>query len=92
MINHDFLISNKDKLIQIYQKEKFFSNAGKEGALCINFTNIEKVDVFYWTMDQMNEDFRVKLIEEIKKNVENKNIVYLIAFDSDNTNIISYKL
>lgn len=91
MINHDFLVSNKTQLLEIYQKERFFTNFGKEGALFINFTNPQKVDVFYWTMDQMSEEYRQKLIEEMKKNIDVKNVSYFIAFDAENTSVISIK-
>tara|TARA_Y200000002_G_C22377665_1_gene535868 strand:+ start:253 stop:531 length:279 start_codon:yes stop_codon:yes gene_type:complete len=92
MINTDFLIQNQKQLLEIYQKERFFNNYGKEGALFINFTNPEKVDVFYWTMDEMTEEFRKKLIEEMKKKIDVKNVSYFIAFDGENTNVISIKL
>ena len=91
MINHNFLVSNKQQLVEIYQKERFFNNQGQEGALIINFSKEDKVDVFYWTMDEMTEDYRVKLIEEIKKNTDVKNVSYFIAFDLENTNVISIK-
>ena len=91
MINHDFLVSNKQQLVEIYQKERFFNNQGQEGALIINFSKKDKVDVFYWTIDQMNEDYRVKLIEEKKKNIDIKNVSYFIAFDLENINVISIK-
>ena len=91
MINTNFLVTHKEKLIQIYQKERFFTNYGKEGALFINFTNPEKVDVFFWTLDQMTERFREKVLEEFKKNMEIKNVAFLVAFDNEDTNIITYK-
>lgn len=91
MINTDFLISNKKQLLDIYKKERYFNNNGEEGALFVNFTDPTKVDVFYWTMNFMPEKYRVKLIEEIKKNIEIKNVNYIVAFDSQNTNIISVK-
>jgi hypothetical protein len=91
MINTDFLVTHKEKLIQIYQKERFFANYGKEGALFINFTETDKVDVFFWTLDQMTERFREKVVEEFKKNMEVKNVAFLVAFDTDDTNIITYK-
>ena len=91
MINHDFLVSNKQQLVEIYQKERFFNNQGQEGALIINFSKKDKVDVFYWTIDQMTEDYRVKLIEEIIKNIDIKNVSYFIAFDLENINVISIK-
>jgi hypothetical protein len=91
MINHDFLISNKQQLVEIYQKERFFNNQGQEGALIINFSKDEKVDVFYWTMSQMTEDYRLQLIEEMKKNIEIENVSYFIACDKENINVISIK-
>ena len=91
MINTDFLVTHKEKLIQIYQKERFFVNYGKEGALFINFTENDKVDVFFWKLDQMTERFREKVVEEFKKNMEVKNVAFLVAFDTDDTNIITYK-
>ena len=91
MINHDFLINNKNQLIDIYKKERFFNNNGIEGALFINFSVKDKVDVFYWTINDMKEEYRLKLVEEIKKNIDVQNIFYFIAFDAENTNVISIK-
>lgn len=91
MINHDFLINNKNQLIDIYKKERFFNNNGIEGALFINFSVKDKVDVFYWTINDMKEEYRLKLVEEIKKNIDVQNIFYFIAFDTENTNVISIK-
>ena len=91
MINHDFLINNKNQLIDIYKKERFFNNNGMEGALFINFSVKDKVDVFYWTINDMKEEYRLKLVEEIKKNIDVQNIFYFIAFDTENTNVISIK-
>ena len=62
MINHDFLINNKNQLIDIYKKERFFNNNGMEGALFINFSVKDKVDVFYWTINDMKEEYRLKLV------------------------------
>ena len=92
MINHDFLSNNKKKLIDIYKKERFFNNKGLDGALFINFSIIDNVDVFYWTMTEMKEEYRIKLVEEIKKNIDIKNVFYFIAFDKENTNIISIQI
>lgn len=91
MINTDFLISNKKQLLDIYKKERYFNNQGQEGALFVNFTDPTKVDVFYWTMSIMPEKYRVKLIEEMKKNIDIKKVDYIVAFDSENINIISVK-
>ena len=63
----------------------------KRGYVFVNFTNPEKVDVFYWTMGMMPEKYRIKLIEEMKKNIEIKKVDYIVAFDSENMNIISVK-
>jgi hypothetical protein len=91
MIKTDFLIENKTQLLEIYQKERFFNNGGKEGALFINFTDPSKAEVFYCVMDEITENFREKLIEEMKKNVDINNVSYFIAFDAENSNVISFK-
>ena len=91
MINENFLINNKTNLLQIYDKERFFTNKGIEGALFINFTEPEKVDVYYWSLDLMHEKFRVKLIKEMQKNIDIKNKKYFIGYDDKDINIILIK-
>ena len=57
MINNSFLRNNREKLLQIYQKERFFNNNGLEGALMVDFRKKDNVDVYYWTIQNMNERF-----------------------------------
>tara|TARA_B100001057_G_scaffold463346_1_gene517248 strand:- start:45 stop:335 length:291 start_codon:yes stop_codon:yes gene_type:complete len=96
MINPKFLLDNKDKLIQIYQKEKYFNNNGLEGALMINFTNSDKVDVYYYTLKDIYTNnlskYQELLETEIKKNINKKNVVYIILYDNKEAQIMTYNL
>ena len=72
-------------------KERYFNNAGKEGDYLLILLTLLKADVFYCVMEEITENFREKLIEEMKKHVDIQNVSYFIAFDAENTNVISIK-
>lgn len=94
MINYQFLETNKQALIDIYKKERFIENANLEGALIIDYRKENNVDVFYWTVDKMTENVKTLFMDEYKKNVneDNKNIVYLVLMDNEQTIIQIYEL
>lgn len=85
MINYDFVKNNKQKLIDIYIKEKFVENNGKDGALVINFSIEDKMDVYYLSVDNMPTNIRNKFIEDYNKDfriVPNKKKVFLLIYDN----------
>ncbi len=94
MINYQFLEDNKSKLIDIYRNERFMINKNQEGALMIDYRINEKVDVFYWTVQNMSEEIRQLFLDEIKKNdaLNKTNLVYLILLDTNETKVLTYQL
>lgn len=86
MIDYEFLKNNKKNLINIFIKEKFIENNGKDGALVINFSNKNKMDVYYLSVDNMPIRIRNKFIEDYNKNIriiENKKKILLMIVDND---------
>lgn len=94
MINYQFLEDNKSKLIDIYRNERFMINKNQEGALMIDYRINDKVDVFYWTVQNMSEQIRQLFLDEIKKNnsLNKTNLVYLILLDTNETKVLTYQL
>lgn len=86
MIDYEFLKNNKENLINIFIKEKFIENNGKEGTLVINFSIKDKMDVYYLSVDNMPIRIRNKFIEDYNKNIriiENKKKILLMIVDND---------
>lgn len=94
MINYQFLEENKSKLIDIYRNERFMINKNQEGALMIDYRINDKVDVFYWTVQNMSEQIRQLFLDEIKKNdaLNKTNLVYLILLDTNDIKVLTYQL
>ena len=94
MINYQFLEDNKSKLIDIYRNERFMINKNQDGALMIDYRINDKVDVFYWTVQNMSEQIRQLFLDEIKKNdaLNKTNLVYLILLDTNETKVLTYQL
>ena len=69
MINYEFIKNNKQKLIDIYIKERYIENNNKEGVLVVNFSIKDKIDVYYLNIDNMPEKIKNKFIEDYKKNI-----------------------
>ena len=94
MINYQFLEDNKSKLIDIYRNERFMINKNQEGALMIDYRINDKVDVFYWTVQNMSDEIRELFLDEIKKNdaLNKTNLVYLILLDTNETKVITYQI
>lgn len=92
MINHSFLETRKNDLIEIYKKERYMNNDGKEGALMVDFRNKNKIDVYFWVVDNMVNTIREKFLEEFKKNIDKKNIAYVILLDDTTIDVRSYQL
>ena len=94
MINYQFLEDNKSKLIDIYRNERFMINKNQEGALMIDYRINDKVDVFYWTVQNMSDEIRQLFLDEIKKNnaLNKTNLVYLILLDTNETKVLTYQL
>ena len=94
MINYQFLEENKSKLIDIYRNERFVINKNQDGALMIDYRINDKVDVFYWTVQNMSEEIRQIFLDEIKKNdaLNKTNLVYLILLDTNETKVLTYQL
>lgn len=86
MINYEFLKNNKDKLIDIYIKERYMINNNREGALIVNFSIEDKMDVYYLTVDNMPDKIKQKFIEDYEKNmktVSNKKKIFLMIVDNN---------
>ena len=94
MINYQFLEENKSKLIDIYRNERFMINKNQDGALMIDYRINDKVDVFYWTVQNMSEQIRQLFLDEIKKNdaLNKTNLVYLILLDTNETKVLTYQI
>ncbi len=94
MINYQFLEDNKSKLIDIYRNERFMINKNQDGALMIDYRINDKVDVFYWTVQNMSEQIRQLFLDEIKKNdaLNKTNLVYLILLDTNETKVLTYQI
>jgi GH25 family lysozyme M1 (1,4-beta-N-acetylmuramidase) len=92
MINFNFLEQNKQALIDIYKKERYIENNNVEGSLIIDYRKNNNVDVYYWTVNNMTDEVKQLFIEEFKKNVDKKNIVYLVLIDNEQTLIQTYQL
>ena len=94
MINYQFLEDNKSKLIDIYRNERFMINKNQDGALMIDYRINDKVDVFYWTVQNMSEQIRQLFLDEIKKKdaLNKTNLVYLILLDTNETKVLTYQL
>ena len=92
MIDYSFLENRKSDLIDIYKKERFMNNAGLEGAIMLDYRKTNNVDVYYWTVDNMVNDIKEKFLEEYKKNIDNKNMVYVILLDNTTIDVKVYQL
>ena len=76
---------NKDKLIQIYIKERLL-NFGKMGALFVDFSKGDNADVYFLTLSNMPEDIRNQFLR--KDNIEQKNTVFIYVFDKSESQIL----
>ena len=92
MIDYSFLETRKTDLIEIYKKERFMNNAGKEGALIMDYRKPNNVDVYYWTIENMVNHIRERFIEEYKKNIDKKNLVYVILIDDTTIDVKVYQV
>lgn len=92
MIDYSFLENRKSDLIEIYKKERFMNNNGLEGALILDYRKSNNVDVYYWTVDNMFVSIKEKFLEEYKKNIDNKNMVYVILLDNNTVDIKVYQI
>jgi hypothetical protein len=85
MINHKFLEDNKEKLIQIYIKERLL-NYGKMGALFVDFSKGDNADVYFLTLSNMPEDIKNQFLR--KDNIEQKNTVFIYVLDKFQSQIL----
>ena len=85
MINYKFLEENKDKLIQLYVKERVL-NYGRLGALFIDFTKPENIQVYFLTLQNMPEHIRNEFLK--KENLNQNNTVFLYVKDETNYEIL----
>ena len=92
MIDYSFLEKHKNDLIEIYKKERFMNNQGQQGALMLDYRKDNNVDVYFWTVDDMVEHIKNIFIEEYKKNIDNKNIAYVILFDEKDIQLKLFNL
>ena len=76
MINYKFLEDNKDKLIQLYVKERVL-NYGKLGALFIDFTKPENIQVYFLTLQNMPKNIRNEFLK--KENLNQNNTIFFIC-------------
>ena len=92
MIDYSFLENKKSDLIEIYKKERFMNNAGLEGALMLDYRKANNVDVYFWTVDNMVAHIKEKFMEAYKKNIDNKNMVYVILIDDTTVDVKVYQV
>ena len=92
MIDYTFLEKNKADLIDIYKKERYVNNSNRDGALMLDYRKENNVDVYYWCVEDMVDHIKTIFIEEYKKNIDNKNLVYVILFDNKDIDMKVYKL
>lgn len=85
MKGHEFLNKYKDRLIQIYIRERTL-NLGFMGALFIDFTKKENADVYFLTLKNMPDDIRLEF--ERKDNLEQKNTVFLYIIEEERSYIM----
>ena len=84
MINNKFLEENKDKLIQIYVKERVL-NYGRQGALFVDFSE-EETKVYFLTLQNMPENIRNEFLK--KENLNQKNTIFLYVKDETTSEIL----
>ena len=92
MIDYSFLETRKSDLIEIYKKERFMNNSGLEGALMLDYRKPNNVDVYYWTTENMVDHIRERFMEEYKKNIDKKNLVYVILIDDTTIDVKVYQV
>lgn len=92
MIDYSFLETRKSDLIEIYKKERFMNNAGLEGALMLDYRKSNNVDVYFWTVENMVQHIKEKFMEEYRKNIDKKNMVYVILFDNTTIDVKVYQV
>lgn len=92
MIDYTFLETRKSDLIEIYKKERFINNAGLEGALILDYRKPNNVDVYFWTVDNMVAHIKERFMEEYKKNIDKKNMVYVILIDNTTIDVKVYQV
>ena len=92
MIDYAFLENRKSDLIEIYKKERFMNNQGQDGALMLDYRKDNNVDVYFWTLENMVESIRDKFLEEFRKNIDRKNMAYVILFDNTTIEVKSYQV
>ena len=92
MIDYSFLETRKSDLIEIYKKERFMNNAGLEGALMLDYRKSNNVDVYFWTVENMVQHIKKKFMEEYRKNIDKKNMVYVILFDNTTIDVKVYQV
>ena len=92
MIDYSFLETRKSDLIEIYKKERFMNNNGKEGALILDYRKENNVDVYFWIVDNMVNSIRERFLEEFKKNIDKKNMAYVILLDHQTVDVRAYQL
>ena len=92
MIDYTFLEKRQNDLIEIYKKERYMNNKGQQGALMLDYRKDNNVDVYYWTVDNMVPHIKNIFIEEYKKNIDNKNVAYVILFDEKDIQLKLFNL
>jgi len=92
MIDYSFLETRKNDLIDIYKKERFMNNMGKQGALMLDYRKENNVDVYFWTVENMAPKIRELFMEAYRKNIDKKNTVYVILLDNTNIDVKVYEV
>ena len=92
MIDYSFLETRKNDLIEIYKKERFMNNMGKQGALMLDYRKENNVDVYFWTVENMVPKIRELFMEAYRKNIDKKNTVYVILLDNTNIDVKVYEV
>jgi hypothetical protein len=92
MIDHSFLEKNRSDLIDIYKKERFMNNGGEEGSLILDYRKENNVDVYFWTVSNMIPHIKEIFMTEYKKNMDKKNLVYVILLDNKDIEMKVYQV
>ena len=92
MIDYNFLQKNQSDLIEIYKKERYMNNVNREGALMLDYRKDNNVDVYYWIVDNMVPHIKEIFLEEYKKNIDKKNLVYVILMDNKDVDLKVYEI
>ena len=85
MINQQFLLDYKDRLIQIYFKERL-ANYNRPGVLFIDFKNESSPNVYFLSLENMPKNISDVFKQDY--DLEKKNVIFFYTFDNQTSNIM----